>query len=63
MTTELFRVPNQGMFLKKLHELLIGEENFYDEIFEDLQLPVKPVKWRHDNNPEDLAALSFSGIC
>ncbi len=47
-----------GMFLKKLHELLIGEENFYDEIFEDLQLPVKPVKWRHDNNPEDLDGIS-----
>lgn len=47
-----------GMFLRKLHELLIGEENFYDEIFEYLQLPVKPVKWKHDNNPEDLDGIS-----
>jgi len=42
-----------GLFLKKLDDLLVGEENFYEEIFEDLKLPVYPVKWRNDNNPDD----------
>jgi 2-oxoglutarate dehydrogenase E1 component len=42
-----------GLFLKKLDELLVGEENFYKEIFEDLKLPVNPVSWKLDNNPDD----------
>lgn len=42
-----------GLFLKKLDELLVGEDNFYKEIFEDLKLPVIPVSWRLDNNPDD----------
>lgn len=46
-----------GLFLKKMNELLIGENNFYDIIFEDLKIPTKPVQWKPDNNPED-----FSGI-
>jgi len=46
-----------GLFLKKIQQLLIGEENFYDEIFDDLQIPIKPVGWHIDNNPEE-----FSGI-
>jgi 2-oxoglutarate decarboxylase len=47
-----------GMFLKKIHELLIGEENFYDGIFEDLKLPVSPVRWKLDKAPEDWERLS-----
>jgi len=42
-----------GLFLKKIHELLLGEDNFYDGIFEDLGMLLKPVKWNPDNNPED----------
>lgn len=42
-----------GLFLKKLDELLVGEDNFYKEIFEDMKLPVIPVSWRLDNNPDD----------
>jgi 2-oxoglutarate decarboxylase len=42
-----------GLFLKKLDELLVGEDNFYKEIFEDLNLPVIPVSWKLDNNPDD----------
>ncbi len=47
-----------GLFLQKLHKLLIGEENFYEQIFEDLELPVKPVMWRNDNNPEDFVSTN-----
>ncbi|MGH2575285.1 MAG: multifunctional oxoglutarate decarboxylase/oxoglutarate dehydrogenase thiamine pyrophosphate-binding subunit/dihydrolipoyllysine-residue succinyltransferase subunit, partial [Ignavibacteria bacterium] len=46
-----------GLFLKKINELLFGEENFYDVIFEDLQIPVKPVRWRLDYNPEDFVGI------
>jgi len=42
-----------GMFLKRMNELLLGEHNFYDEIFEDLGLLIKAIKWNPDNNPED----------
>ena len=42
-----------GLFLKKINELLAGEDNFYDEIFEDLGLLVKPVKWNPDNETDD----------
>lgn len=46
-----------GMFLQKMHKLLIGEESFYENIFSDLRMPVKPVVWKLDNNPEN-----FDGI-
>jgi len=37
-----------GEFLKKIHELLLGEENFYDDIFTSLRLPYEPVRWVED---------------
>ncbi|HLG32746.1 MAG TPA: multifunctional oxoglutarate decarboxylase/oxoglutarate dehydrogenase thiamine pyrophosphate-binding subunit/dihydrolipoyllysine-residue succinyltransferase subunit [Ignavibacteriaceae bacterium] len=40
-----------GLFLKEINELLLGKDNFYDEIFESLQLPVKPLKWETDYQP------------
>jgi len=38
-----------GAFLKKVHSLLNGEENFYDEIFEDLEIPYDPLPFGEDN--------------
>jgi 2-oxoglutarate dehydrogenase E1 component len=37
-----------GEFLKKVHELLIGERGFYEEIFSDLRIPYEPVQWVSD---------------
>jgi 2-oxoglutarate dehydrogenase E1 component len=37
-----------GEFLKKVHELLLGERGFYDEIFADLRIPYEPVRWVTD---------------
>lgn len=34
-----------GDFLRKIHEILLGEENFYDEIFEALRIPYVPIRW------------------
>ncbi len=42
-----------GLFLKRVHELLLGEHGFYDQIFRDLDMPYEAVKWRSDVNPID----------
>ena len=34
-----------GYFLRRIHEILLGEENFYDEIFEALRIPYVPIRW------------------
>jgi 2-oxoglutarate dehydrogenase E1 component len=35
-------------FLLHMHKLLIGEFNFYDQIFAALKIPFEPVKWQTD---------------
>ena len=42
-----------GMFLKRVHELLLGEHDFYEDIFHSLDMPYEAVKWRPDTNPID----------
>jgi 2-oxoglutarate decarboxylase len=42
-----------GMFLKRVHELLMGEHGFYDSVFASLGVPYEAVKWRQDVNPID----------
>ncbi|HET6528627.1 MAG TPA: 2-oxo acid dehydrogenase subunit E2, partial [Balneolaceae bacterium] len=37
-----------GSFLKLVHELLNGEKGFYDQIFEDLELPYDPLPFGED---------------
>ena len=37
-----------GEFLKKVHELLIGERRFYEDIFADLRIPYDPIHWAQD---------------
>jgi multifunctional 2-oxoglutarate metabolism enzyme len=37
-----------GEFLKKVHELLLGERGFYDDLFSDLRIPYEPVRWTTD---------------
>ncbi|ALG30786.1 multifunctional oxoglutarate decarboxylase/oxoglutarate dehydrogenase thiamine pyrophosphate-binding subunit/dihydrolipoyllysine-residue succinyltransferase subunit [Glutamicibacter halophytocola] len=38
-----------GEFLKLVESLLLGEQGFYDEIFEQLRIPYEPVRWAVDN--------------
>ena len=40
-----------GAFLARVHELLIGQHKFYDEIFADLGIPYAPLRWSLDRNP------------
>ena len=37
-----------GEFLKLVHQLLLGAQGFYDEIFESLRIPYEPVRWSPD---------------
>jgi 2-oxoglutarate dehydrogenase E1 component len=42
-----------GLFLKRVHELLLGEHGFYEAIFKSLGVPYESVKWHVDVNPTD----------
>jgi 2-oxoglutarate dehydrogenase E1 component len=37
-----------GDFLRRLHELLLGADHFYDEIFTALRIPYEPIRWAVD---------------
>ena len=37
-----------GEFLKRMHQLLLGEDGFYDEIFRSLRIPYEPIRWSND---------------
>jgi multifunctional 2-oxoglutarate metabolism enzyme len=37
-----------GDFLRRMHQLLLGEDGFYDEIFRSLRIPYEPVRWITD---------------
>ncbi len=45
-----------GLFLKKIHEYLVGEHGFYDEIFESLEITYPPLRWAEDHNPSLLGS-------
>ncbi len=45
-----------GLFLKRVHELLMGADDFYDDIFRSIGVPYEAVKWRRDVNPVDHTA-------
>ncbi|HEV3472300.1 MAG TPA: multifunctional oxoglutarate decarboxylase/oxoglutarate dehydrogenase thiamine pyrophosphate-binding subunit/dihydrolipoyllysine-residue succinyltransferase subunit, partial [Actinomycetota bacterium] len=38
-----------GEFLAYIHDLLLGAERFYDEIFASLRIPYEPVRWSRDH--------------
>ena len=40
-----------GELLRRIHELLLGEDGFYDRIFEALDIPYTPARWAVDDNP------------
>jgi 2-oxoglutarate dehydrogenase E1 component len=37
-----------GDFLRRMHQLLLGEDAFYDAIFRSLRIPYEPVRWIRD---------------
>ncbi|MEU4521219.1 multifunctional oxoglutarate decarboxylase/oxoglutarate dehydrogenase thiamine pyrophosphate-binding subunit/dihydrolipoyllysine-residue succinyltransferase subunit [Amycolatopsis sp. NPDC024027] len=47
-----------GEFLKRIHQLLLGEDGFYDDVFTSLRLPYEPIRWVADipDGPVDKTA-------
>ncbi|MDT7612583.1 MAG: multifunctional 2-oxoglutarate metabolism enzyme, partial [Pseudonocardiales bacterium] len=37
-----------GDFLRRVHQLLLGEDGFYDGIFRSLRVPYEPIRWVQD---------------
>ena len=46
-----------GDFLKKIHEILLGADSFYEEIFAALRIPYVPITW-HNDIPEGKEQLN-----
>lgn len=40
-----------GLLLARIHEFLLGKDEFYDKIFQSLRIPFKPFHWQLDRNP------------
>jgi 2-oxoglutarate dehydrogenase E1 component len=40
-----------GQLLARIHDLLLGEDGFYDEVFAALEIPYTPARWAIDDNP------------
>lgn len=49
-----------GMFLAKIHELIIGKDEFYDRILADLEINYPPLRWAEDRNPTILGGDHFA---
>jgi 2-oxoglutarate dehydrogenase E1 component len=37
-----------GEFLRRMHELLLGADGFYDAVFRSLRIPYEPIRWETD---------------
>src|SRR5947209_1082086 len=42
-----------GLFLQRIHDLPLGVDNFYEDLFGAMGVPYEPVHWRPDVNPID----------
>jgi 2-oxoglutarate dehydrogenase E1 component len=42
-----------GEFLAEIHRLLLGEEEFYDDLFASFAVPYEPARWSRDNRPQE----------
>ncbi|WP_413319374.1 multifunctional oxoglutarate decarboxylase/oxoglutarate dehydrogenase thiamine pyrophosphate-binding subunit/dihydrolipoyllysine-residue succinyltransferase subunit [Agrococcus sp. 1P02AA] len=47
-----------GEFLKIVHALIVGEHDFYKDIFADLRIPYEPIKWSTDVSVREADELS-----
>jgi 2-oxoglutarate dehydrogenase E1 component len=42
-----------GLFLQRVHRLLLGDDDFYASVFKSLGVPYEPAQWHPDVNPLD----------
>jgi multifunctional 2-oxoglutarate metabolism enzyme len=40
-----------GLFLKEINELMLGKDEFYEDIFKALRIPQRPLQWESDYQP------------
>ena len=40
-----------GQFLARIHELLLGNDRFFDHLYADLNIPIEPARWEKDRHP------------
>jgi 2-oxoglutarate dehydrogenase E1 component len=40
-----------GEFLRRIHDLLLGDDGFYDRVFSSLAVPYEPARWNPDRSP------------
>jgi 2-oxoglutarate decarboxylase len=45
-----------GGLLARIHELVLGADTFYEQVFADLGIPYKPLHWSVDHNPAFFAS-------
>jgi len=38
-----------GELLRRVHQLLLGEDGFYDDVFGELRIPLEPFRWAPDD--------------
>ena len=51
-----------GAFLARIHELLLGADSFYDDIYRDLRIPYEPVHWAKDRHRLNLGSSDADEI-
>ncbi|HVB06321.1 MAG TPA: multifunctional oxoglutarate decarboxylase/oxoglutarate dehydrogenase thiamine pyrophosphate-binding subunit/dihydrolipoyllysine-residue succinyltransferase subunit [Acidimicrobiales bacterium] len=51
-----------GLFLKHVHELLVGDGGFYDELFEGLGVSEPPAHWQRDRRPTGAAPENAGAV-
>ena len=39
-----------GEFLRRIHDLLLGGDDFFDDVFSSLQVPYEPARWNPDRS-------------
>jgi 2-oxoglutarate dehydrogenase E1 component len=48
-----------GLFLKRVNELLLGHDGFYDRAFADMGVPYEAVQWRADHGAADQGEVAL----
>src|SRR4029077_19760918 len=51
-----------GEYLRAMHQLLQGNEGFYDEIFRSFDVPYEPARWSTDVSPLDDETTAFEKV-
>ncbi len=51
-----------GEFLRWMHHLLLGNDDFYDEIFQSFGVPYEPARWSADISPLDDPNTAFEKV-